>query len=109
VDGQAYNPCDVSFCSFFSSLLYISTPNYYFSFFFFIIIIIIIINSKGRDSAVGTATGYGLNGRAVEVRVTVRSRISLLHVVQTGSRAQPASYSMSIGGSSSGGEVAKAR
>jgi hypothetical protein len=43
-----------------------------------------------RDSSVGIATGYGLNGRS---SITSRDNIfSLLHSVQTGSRAHPASY-----------------
>jgi hypothetical protein len=51
-----------------------------------------------RDSAVGIAIGYGLDGRRVGVRVPVRD-FSLLHVVQTSSRAHPAYHPMGIGGS----------
>jgi hypothetical protein len=40
-----------------------------------IIIIIIIIISGSRDSSVGVATGYRLDGRGVGVRVPVGSRI----------------------------------
>jgi hypothetical protein len=54
---------------------------------------------------VGIATGYGLGDRGVGVRVLVRSRISLLHVVQTGSGAHPASYPMGAGGSFLGGKA----
>jgi hypothetical protein len=36
---------------------------------------------KTRDSTVGIATGYGLDGREVWVRVPVRPRFSPLHVV----------------------------
>jgi hypothetical protein len=57
---------------------------------------------ESRDSSVGIATVYGLDDRGVGVRVPVGSRISLLHVVQTGSGAHPASYPMGTGGFSSG-------
>jgi hypothetical protein len=40
--------------------------------------------SKSRDNAVGIATGYGLDGRGVGVRVPVGHEFSLFHVVQTG-------------------------
>jgi hypothetical protein len=56
-----------------------------------------------RDSAVGIATGYGLNGRGVGVRVQVVTRISPLHLVQAGSGAHPASYPMGTEGSFPGG------
>jgi hypothetical protein len=52
-----------------------------------------------RDSAVGIATGYGLDGRGVGVRVPVGARFSPLHVVQTGPGASPASYPMGSGSS----------
>jgi hypothetical protein len=45
----------------------------------------------------GIATGYGLNDRGVGIRVPVGC--SLLHVVQTGSRAHPNSYPKGTGGS----------
>jgi hypothetical protein len=48
-------------------------------------------------SSVGVATGYGLDGRGVGVRVPVKSRFSPLLVVQTGSGAHPASYSIGTG------------
>jgi hypothetical protein len=52
-----------------------------------------------NDSAVGdVATGYGLDDRTVRVRVPVRLRISLLHNVQTGFWARPASYPMATVG-----------
>jgi hypothetical protein len=35
-----------------------------------------------RDSAIGIATGYGLEGRGVGVRVAVGQDFSPLHVVQ---------------------------
>jgi hypothetical protein len=51
-----------------------------------------------RDNAVGIATAYELDGRGIGVRVPLRARFSLLHVVQTGSGAHPASYPMGTGG-----------
>jgi hypothetical protein len=50
-----------------------------------------------RDSAVGTAADYGLEGREVGGRVLVGARFSPLHVVQTGSGAHSASYTKGIG------------
>jgi hypothetical protein len=44
------------------------------------------------------ATGYGLDDRGIGVRVPVWERFFLLHVVQTGSEAHPASYPMGTGG-----------
>jgi hypothetical protein len=44
------------------------------------------------------ATGYELEDRNVGVRLPVGSRFSLLHVVQTGSGAHPASYPRGTGG-----------
>jgi hypothetical protein len=61
-----------------------------------------------RDSAVGKATGYVLDDGGVGVRVPVGSRFSLLHVVQTGSGAHPASYPMGTRGSFLGGKAAEA-
>jgi hypothetical protein len=52
----------------------------------------IILFTRSRDSAVGIATGYGLDGRGVGVRLPVGPRFSLLRVVQTGSGAHPASW-----------------
>jgi hypothetical protein len=40
------------------------------------------IHLVSRDSSVGIATGYGMDGREVGVRVPTGSEISLLHVVQ---------------------------
>jgi hypothetical protein len=54
---------------------------------------------KSPDSAVGNATGYGLEGQGVGVRFPMGQEFSLLHFVQTGSRAHPASYPMGTGGS----------
>jgi hypothetical protein len=53
----------------------------------------------GGDSAVGIAIGYWLDGRGVGVRVPLGVRYSLLHVVQTGSGAHLASYSICTGSS----------
>jgi hypothetical protein len=60
------------------------------------------------DSAVGIVTGYGLDDRGVGVRVPVGSRISLHHVVQTGSGVHP-TYQMGTGGFFPGGKAARAR
>jgi hypothetical protein len=60
---------------------------------------------KSRDSSVGIAAGYGLDGRGVGVRVPVGD-FSLLHVVQTGSGAEPASYPMGTGTSFPGDNAA---
>jgi hypothetical protein len=47
---------------------------------------------RGVNTSVVTATDYGLVGRG---SISVRGRtVSLLHSVQTGSRAHPASYPM---------------
>jgi hypothetical protein len=51
-----------------------------------------------QDSAVGIATGYGLDGRGVRVS----------HIVHTGSGAHPASYPMGTGGSFLSGKAAGA-
>jgi hypothetical protein len=61
-----------------------------------------------RDNSVGVAIGYGLDDQGAGVRVPVGSRISLLHVVQTGSGAHPASCPMGTGGSFSRGKAAGA-
>ena len=47
----------------------------------------------GRDSSVGIATRYGLDGAGIESRV--RARFSA--AVQTGPGAHPASYTMGSG------------
>jgi hypothetical protein len=52
-----------------------------------------------RDSAVGIATGCGLDGRGVGGEDS-----SPLHVVETGSEAHTASYQMGYGGSFHGGK-----
>jgi hypothetical protein len=60
------------------------------------------------DSAVGIATGYGLDGRGVGVRVPVGQDFCLFRVIQTGSGAHPASYPIGTGGSFPGGKAAGA-
>jgi hypothetical protein len=51
--------------------------------------------SKSRDSSVGIALGYELDGRGSRVRFPVGvANFSLHHRVQTGSGAHPASYPM---------------
>jgi hypothetical protein len=58
-----------------------------------------------RGSAVGIATAFKLDERGVGVRVLVGSEFSLLHIVQTGSGAHPASYPMGTGDSFPGGKA----
>jgi hypothetical protein len=53
-------------------------------------------SKASRGSAVGITTGYGLNNQGVRVRVPVWARCSLLHIVQTGPRANPVSCSTGI-------------
>jgi hypothetical protein len=52
------------------------------------------------------ATAYGLDDRGVGVRVLVGSGFSLLHIVQTGSGAHPASYPMGARSYFPGGKAA---
>jgi hypothetical protein len=63
------------------------------------LVLLLLYMFVGWDCVVGIATGYGLDDRGVRVRVPVGSRTFLLHVVQTGSEAHPASYPMGTGGS----------
>jgi hypothetical protein len=58
---------------------------------------IVRMEVKRRDSALGMATGYWLDIQGNGVRIPIRFRISLLHIVQTGSGAHPASYPMGTG------------
>jgi hypothetical protein len=60
-------------------------------------------DSGVRDSSVSIATGYGLDGWGVGVRVPVGEDFSLLHFFQTSSGAHPAFYPMGTGGSIPGG------
>jgi hypothetical protein len=66
--------------------------------------------SRSRDGSVGIALGYGLDDRGSRVRFLARAvNFSLHHrCVQNGSGAHPASYPMSIRGSSPGGRAATA-
>jgi hypothetical protein len=57
-------------------------------------------------SAICIATAYTLDDWGVGVWVPVGSEFSLLHIIQTGSGAHPASYPMGTGGSFLGGKVA---
>jgi hypothetical protein len=61
---------------------------------------------KEPGSAVGIATGYGLeDGPVVESEFRWGQEFSLLHVVHTGSGAHLASCTVGTGGSSSGGKA----
>jgi hypothetical protein len=72
------------------------------------LIIIIIIIIRSRVSVVDIATGYWLDDGGVGVRVPVRSKYSLFHVIQTGSGARPASYLIGTRGCFPGGKAARA-
>jgi hypothetical protein len=61
-----------------------------------------IIFERRQDSVVGIATGYGLDDQGIGFGVPLESKFSLLHIVQTGSGAQPASYPMGAGALSQG-------
>jgi hypothetical protein len=63
--------------------------------------------SQSRDSSVGIAIGYGLDGRGSRFRFPAGAgNFSLRHRVQNGSGAYPASYLMGSRGSSPGGKAA---
>jgi hypothetical protein len=63
--------------------------------------------SKSRDSSVGIALSYGLDGRGSRVRFPVGAgNFSLHHHVQNGSGAHPAPYPMGTGTSFPGGKAA---
>jgi hypothetical protein len=54
---------------------------------------------KSRGSSVGRVTGYRLDDRIAGVRCTAEAgNFSFLHPVQTGSGANPASYTMGTAG-----------
>jgi hypothetical protein len=59
-----------------------------------------------HDSAVGIATGYGLDDGGVGFRVPVRARFSPLHIIQIGYGVHSASYPMGTGGSITGDKAA---
>jgi hypothetical protein len=64
--------------------------------------------SLSRASAVGIATGYGLDNRRLEFESRYGQEFSLLQVVQTGSGIHQTSYKMGTGGSFPGGKAAGA-
>jgi hypothetical protein len=62
---------------------------------------------KSRDSSVGIATGYELDDPGSRVRfLSVAGNFSLLHRVQNGPGAHPASYAVGTRSSFLGGKVA---
>jgi hypothetical protein len=68
-----------------------------------------VIISYSCDSSVGVVTGYGMDDRMVGVRfLAVAGNFSIHHRVQTGSGAQPASYTMGSGSSFPGSKAAGA-
>jgi hypothetical protein len=52
---------------------------------------------RGRDSSFGIATGYGLEGGGVGVRIPVGQECSLLHAIHTESGVHPTSYTTGTG------------
>jgi hypothetical protein len=67
------------------------------------------LQSKSRDSSVGRALGYGLDGRGSRVRLLAGAgNFSLHHRVRNGSGAHPASYPMGTRGSFPGSKAAGA-
>ena len=56
-------------------------------------LVLVLLSSMGRDSSVGIATGYGLDGPEIESRWETRFSAP----VQTGPGLHPASYTMSTG------------
>jgi hypothetical protein len=53
---------------------------------------------KSRDSSVGIATGYGMDGRGLGVRLPAAARdFSLHHSVHAGTETRPDSYIMGTG------------
>jgi hypothetical protein len=64
------------------------------------------IRNQSQDSSVGIATNYRLDGRG-SIPSMARG-FSVLHSVQTGFRAHPASYPMGTGGSFPGIKAAGA-
>jgi hypothetical protein len=69
----------------------------------------LIIQVESRDSSVGTALGYGLDGRGSRVRSPAGAgNFSLHYRVRNGSGAHPPSYSMGNRGSVSGSKAAGA-
>lgn len=67
---------------------------------------LILVNSRRWDSSVSTVMGYGLDGQGLNPGRARNS--SLLHSVQTGLGALPASYLMGTGCPFSGGDAARA-
>jgi hypothetical protein len=64
---------------------------------------------KNRDSSIGTALGYGLDGWGSKVRFPAGAgNFCLHHRVQNGSGAHPASYPVGTSGSFPGAKVAGA-
>jgi hypothetical protein len=68
----------------------------------------VLYPNGSRDSAVGIATGYGLDDQGVGVRVPVGPRFFSSYAVQTGSGAYPASYPVGTRGSFLGNKAAGA-
>jgi hypothetical protein len=62
---------------------------------FSVVVVVVVVVVKSRDSAVGIATSYWLDGRG---SIPGRDkRLYPLHSIQTGSGAHPVSYPMGTG------------
>jgi hypothetical protein len=72
------------------------------------LIIFLLYPPVSRDSAVGIATGCGLDDQGVGFHVPTGQAFSLLYVVQTSSGAHPASYPMGTRAFFPGGKAAGA-
>jgi hypothetical protein len=70
--------------------------------------IVMQLNYFFQDSTVYTVTGYGLDNQGLQFQFWWGQEFSLLDVVQTGSGAHPAPYSVGTGGSFPVGKKARA-
>jgi hypothetical protein len=65
-----------------------------------------VVYVKCRGSLVVIAASCEVNNRGVVIRVPVGSRISLLHIMQTGSGAHPVFHPIGTGGDFPEGKAA---
>jgi hypothetical protein len=72
---------------------------------FVLLIFVQTTNTRGHDSSIGIALGYGLDNRGSRVRFSAGDANFFLHLrVKICSGAHSASYPMGTGGSFSGGK-----